>query len=201
MNRWQLTEETLRCLLAALGTDEERATERYERLRGRLTFFFMRHRSVLPEDLADEVVNRLARMLADGRPIANIEAFSLGIARIVALEEQAKCAREKSLLPDMQRNRSQVHHTSGEEEIAFEAMETEWNALPAKTREMLALYHAGSGSERIHTRQRLATELGISNGTLRKRVFDLRMLLRGKLRNTMQPTDKARVPKEKGYFQ
>ena len=200
MNRWQLTEETLRCLLAALGTDEKRAAERYERLRGRLTLFFMRHRCVLPEDLADEVVNRLARILTDSRPIANIEAFSLGIARIVALEEQTKSVREQSLFPEIQRNISQVHHTSSEEEIPFEAMETEWDALPAETREMLALYHAGSGSERIHTRQRLAAHLGISNGTLRKRVFDLRTLLRAKLRNTIEPTDKAQVQKEKGYF-
>jgi DNA-directed RNA polymerase specialized sigma24 family protein len=199
-DRWQLTQETLRCLLQALNKEERQALDRYQRLHGRLIFFFGRYRFVSPEDLADQVVNRIARALLDGREILNIEAFALGVARMVAREEQSRLFREMQSHLELQRNRSSVGHTSGEREETFDIMETQFTSLPKDAREMLRHYHEGAGIKRIRAREKLAAELGISIGALRKRVFDLQTMMRAKLSRSLHGSDGVPQNKEKNYL-
>ena len=177
-DRWQLTEESLSALLEALAPTEPQAVERYQRLHERLVFFFMRHRAIHPEDLADIAINRLARKLADGDSIDNVEAYALGVARMVQCEDQAGSLRHQRIVTEWTRNESLSAPTSHEDEDKLDIMEEHFSALPQSSQEMLSSYHLGRGTARIQRRQQLANDLGISIGTLRKRVFDLQAQLR-----------------------
>jgi DNA-directed RNA polymerase specialized sigma24 family protein len=183
---WQLTQESLDRLLVALHPNQEIAVARYQRLHGRLVLFFMRYRFSLPEDLADEVINRLAGKLVNGGSITNMEAFALGMARMVAYEEQARRSREQRGYKEFERNRLNTEHTSYEREVVLETMQQELNSLPPTGRKMLEQYHDGRGEERIRVRQRLAEEMGVTIGTLRKRVFDIQSLLRRRLKQAVK---------------
>jgi DNA-directed RNA polymerase specialized sigma24 family protein len=201
-SRWQLTEETLACLLGALhgaaaeDPDRSLALQRYQRLQQRLIFFFMRHRSIFPEDLADEALNRLARALFEGRSIANLEAFALGVARMVLREEQARILREQRSYQEAERNRKDFTLTSSESDSEIEAQEAQLASLPPAARTMLTQYHAGSGAGRIAGRQQLAQEMGLSMGALRKRVFDLQSSIRLGLKRALGESG-SRLPDHK----
>lgn len=211
-DRWQLTAESFSALLAALdpappGTSSRErfssashqrhiAVERYLRLHQRLVFFFTRHCAIHPEDLADICINRLARKLADGEAIENIEGFSLGIARMVQREDQAGHLRNQLAISLWMRNESPSRSASNDEEEKLERMDRQFAALPESTRRMLAGYHLGRGTARVERRKQLADDLGISIGTLRKRVFDLQAQLRrkfGKIRHDNRQLDKGKL--------
>jgi DNA-directed RNA polymerase specialized sigma24 family protein len=198
--RWQLTDETLACLLRALHADQSLALERYQRLQQRLILFFMRHRSIFPEDLADEVINRLARAFYEGRAIASPEAFSLGVARMVLREEQTRLLREQRTYQESERNRKDITLTSSESDCEIEAQEAELAALPPAARSMLTQYHAGSGAERINGRQRLAQDMGLSMGALRKRIFDLQTSVRRSVMRALGESGSLPERKEKGHL-
>jgi DNA-directed RNA polymerase specialized sigma24 family protein len=200
-DRWQLTGETLACLLKALDPQQDAAFERYRRLQQRLIFFFMRHRSAFPEDLADEVINRLARALFEGRTIANLEAFALGVARMVEHEEHARIAREQRSLEEAERNRSAQALTSAESDDDLDIKKAALAALPPAARELLAHYHEADGAARINARQSLAREMGISMGTLRKRVFDLQTAMRNNIHRALNTHAPNPGRKEKSHLQ
>jgi DNA-directed RNA polymerase specialized sigma24 family protein len=188
-DRWQLTNETLSCLLTALHSEEDLAAARYRRLHGRLVLFFMRHCAALPEDLADKVLNRVARKLAEGQRLENIEAFALGVARMVIQEDKARKLREQQCLFELERNGSNAEHTTSDCKDQLQGMQDQLAALPVSAQSALALYHEGRGIKRIQARKKLAQELGVSIGTLRKRIFDLQTQLRFKLKNDEHKTD------------
>ena len=146
-DRWQLTEETLACLLEALGRGGAHPLERYTRLQERLIYFFMRQRAGLPEDLADQTLDRLARALLEGRPVANLEGFALGVARMIVREEQARAMREQRVLAEVERNRTVTEVTPVEREFEMDVQQAEFESLPAAARGMLAAYHDGQGAQ------------------------------------------------------
>jgi len=203
-DRWELTQETFERLIRSLHADEDAAVERYQRLHGRLILFFMRHRSYHPEDLADQVINRLASKLAEGLAIANIEAYALGIARLVVREEQARNIQRERCYQELGSNESVAQRTLDEGEISYQSredlMESQLAELPVAQRIMLERYHEGRGSRRIRERQKLAQDLGLSIGTLRKRIFDLQSLLRIKLTRAASVAEKIKNDEESEYL-
>ena len=199
-DRWELTGDTLACLLHALSPENDLALARYTRLQQRLTFFFMRHRCLSPEDLADEVINRVARALFEARVISNLEAFALGVARMVVREDQARFLREQQSHQEAHRNRITMEPTSVESEREIEAREAGYASLPPSSRQMLTQYHTGNGAIRINGRQQLAQEMGISMGALRKRVFDLQAALRENVKRTLGQPQSMPERKEKGHL-
>src|SRR6202789_812285 len=84
-----ITRESFASLLSALGETPPGGAH-YEQLRAKLIFFFSRRLLAFPEDLADEVLDRLAYRLSQHTEIASAEAFALGIARHVAQEQSGR---------------------------------------------------------------------------------------------------------------
>lgn len=170
---FQLTEESLERLLRALDPDRERAGLRYQRLRGRLIWFFEFRQSAHADELADEVLNRLAMRLAEGEAVASIEAYSYGVARLLALEaarrDQRQMAAHQAYARDIQRAADTT-----DESLLQHAMEQCLRRRSRTERRLLADYYAGSGRAQIEARQQLATSMRLSPGALRKRVFRLR---------------------------
>src|ERR1044071_3005664 len=63
---WDLTEGAFGRLLAFLDPDRQRAGERYEKIRTKLTRFFEWKGCLPGEDYADETIDRVAKRLEQG---------------------------------------------------------------------------------------------------------------------------------------
>jgi DNA-directed RNA polymerase specialized sigma24 family protein len=173
---WTWTAERFTAFLVALDGNADRAAQRYEKLRLRLMIFFTSRHCGFPEDLADEVLDRLARRLSDGEQIDSVEAYSLGIARLVVLEQSSKVKREQRSREEYVRNISSAAYTQSERndaELRMAGLDVEQPAA-----RLLEQYYEGRGATRIRQRQQMAQALGISMNTLRKRMFDLRASIR-----------------------
>jgi DNA-directed RNA polymerase specialized sigma24 family protein len=78
--------EGLQLLIARLGSDPVQAEGKYQTLRSRLVKLMECNGIQDASDLADEALLRVARKLAGGEPIRNLEAFTVGVAKLVRLE-------------------------------------------------------------------------------------------------------------------
>ncbi len=181
--RWKLEAQGFDNLLARLADDPAESGRRYERLRERLILFFNRRLAHAPEDLADQVIDRLARRLQDGEPVASIEAYALGIARHVAQEQRLVAAREITPDGSFLENISAPDHTSYDEpDRLLDAMELCLKSIPRADMELLSRYYLHEGGSKIETRRRLAEARKISQAALRKKVYQICCTLRACIR-------------------
>jgi len=80
------TQEVFDKLLLCLAPDCDRAGEEYELLRLRLLEYFRSRACLRAEELADEVLNRLAQKVAAGEPIREVPRYCYGLARWIRME-------------------------------------------------------------------------------------------------------------------
>src|SRR5256885_16893639 len=83
---WALTQEAWNKLLADFSEDPDEAARQYEVLRIKLIKYFDWRRIALSEDRADEVFNRVARRIDEGKKIDNVAAYAFRVAYLVYLE-------------------------------------------------------------------------------------------------------------------
>src|SRR5262245_16995378 len=100
--RWRLNPEALQGLLQRLGASPEAAAREYNLLRGKLADFFDWRGAALPEDLADETLDRVAQKLEEGRTVDNFTAFVYGVARNISLEAERRSNRERAAFAELQ---------------------------------------------------------------------------------------------------
>lgn len=174
--RWTITRDSFAALLLKLGSNPFESGVRYEALRSRLMLYFSRKCLDFPEELADDVLDRLTRRLADGTEVGSIEGFALGIARHVALEQAKKPFQLQVLEDDFFANIPAASSTPSEEE-RLEGMERCLACLPAADVELLTRYYVGDGGSLIGARKDIAEKLGVSPAAVRQRVFFLRRRL------------------------
>jgi len=158
-----LTADHLASLLAALGPQ---AADRYEQLRWRLARLFEWERSVDPEALADEALDRLARRLAESEPVERIESYLFGIARLLLREEAARNVRQRSKLAEFARARTRLSLPASDE-LAERLSRCLAMLAPEQRRILLSYYQDKQ-------RERLAAELGLQMNALRNRALRLR---------------------------
>jgi DNA-directed RNA polymerase specialized sigma24 family protein len=169
------THEGFTSLLAALGDSAAAAGQHYEQLRAKLIFFFTRKALEVPEDLADEVLDRIGRRLAEGLAILSVDAFALGVARHVAQEQTPIRNRVETVDPIFFHNVPAVSTTFNEDErIVY--LERCLRRLPSYDSQLLKGYYLGGGGA-ISARKNMAERLGVSPGTLRQKVFLIRRRL------------------------
>ena len=174
----QITADNFAALLAALGdTPRGEPGTHYERLRSKLIFFFSRRSLQFPEDLADEVLDRLAHRISGGIEIASVSAFALGIARHVAQEQSAKKQHTQSV-DEFFWDNVPAHLTTHSEEEEIARMERCLKKLPKTEAMLLRNYYLAATDNPMQVRKNLAESLGISTNTLRQRVFLARQSLR-----------------------
>jgi DNA-directed RNA polymerase specialized sigma24 family protein len=161
-------------LLARLAVDGGDA-QTYEALRRRLIQFFRLHVPADADDLADVVLDRLARRIHEGTDVASVPSYTLGIARMVLHEARAKSARrhlaeaDPTLVPD-----EDAADEARDLESVLAALRACLEAAGTSARQLILTYYGGDGSVRIATRKRLADEHGISLNALRNRALRLR---------------------------
>ena len=160
--RWELDREGWQALMAALAPDLDLAGQKYEELRRRLTDLFAWERCTLPDQLADEALNRLARKLTEGIVIPHLDRYAFGIARFLIQEDlRARLTNQAAL-----REFSNQKPTGRRESTAI-ALEECLAGLPAANRRLIERYYA-------EDRTGLAREFGISVNALRNRAMRIR---------------------------
>jgi RNA polymerase sigma factor (sigma-70 family) len=174
-----LTPEAFSQLLNWLSPDRDRAGEKYEQIRRGLIKIFRCRGSTIPEELADETINRVARKVGEIAPgyVGEPASYFYGVAGNIYLEYlRTDSAQLKPLPPEL----AQKKDSSEEMESKYECLEECLGRLPAHSREIIHVYysHTRSGREKIGRRKELAERLGIGNNILWLKAHRIRQNLR-----------------------
>ena len=157
-------------LLAALDPDRNRAGEKYETLRRKLTKFFSWQGCSFPEDRADDALNRVARRLAEGEAIRDLGRYVYGVAQLISRESVAEQARARQAAGELRDARP----SSSAAEAHTACLERCLARLVPESRNLILRYYQGERGLRIRNRQALARELEIPLNALRNRALRLR---------------------------
>jgi len=166
-------------LLNWLASDPDRAGEKYEQIRRGLINIFRCRGSSIPEELADETINRVAGKLAEivtsyvGEP----GAYFYAVADKIYLEYvRTAYAQLRPLPADI----AEKKPASEEMELKYECLEDCLGRLPAHSREIIYLYYgdSGGGREKIARRKQMAEQLGIGISILWLKAHRIRKSLK-----------------------
>lgn len=163
---WKITSEAFECLLAQIHPDREIAAQRFASLHAKLVLFFTYNRCSQAEALADETLDRVARRIAEGQPVPDVNAFAHGVAKLVLLESHRQQRRERDL-----QSASRDFAPPGHDEQSLRCLENCLHRLSYRTRSLIVRYYSKTDA---NDRVRLASELGISLDALRTRVLRAR---------------------------
>jgi len=194
---WVLTKEAFDLLLAKLDQDEERAGEKYEQVRSLLIKFFECRGCHSKEELADEVINRVARKIAEGEeiPLEALSSYFRGVARNVLREYLRNPENSASSIDDLLPSYHPVEASSysiqpeggsSSLEQRLACLETCLAKLPPDTREMMISYYMAEHSARIEGRRHLAEVFDIPINNLRTRVHRVRKELEKCMRSCIR---------------
>lgn len=168
-------------LLMRLDSEPANAWEKYRGLRCRLMKFFEWNQCPFPEELADEVLDRVARKPQD-EEIRDVSEFVVGVARNLRLESYKKSQRETHIEDRPGGQESLADPRDHEQEIVADLdhqnslaclRECLGNLRSADRTLALDYYSAQDEKQKVH-RQKLASAAGITMIALRVRANRLR---------------------------
>jgi RNA polymerase sigma factor (sigma-70 family) len=157
-------------LLAWLDPNPERAGELYESIRWRLIAILAARGCRIPEELADETIDRVARRVAD------IEAKYVGDKSIYFLGVMNNVHHEYLRRPSPPRL-VESPEDSRVKEQTYLCLDNCLAALTPHARQIIEQYYAANKQAKINLRKRIAEKLGISSGSLRLRALRIRAKL------------------------
>jgi DNA-directed RNA polymerase specialized sigma24 family protein len=174
-----LTASRFEALLARLDPDRDRAAEKYELIRRKLTKFFEWNHCVAADLLVDETFDRVAQK-CETEEILDPANFALGVARYVRLEARRRQGKESSLdatrgEPNVM-NRTSVDHSPADrldDERLLKCLRVCIGRLHVRERQLFLGFFDADTSRAQH-RSRLAEHAGIKIGALRARICRLR---------------------------
>ena len=154
----------------------------YEEIRKKLILVFRYRGCHVPDELADETIERTARAVQkpDFKYRGEPAAYLRGVARNVYLEWLRKERRLRTEpLPEGNFEPAAPASLGNEkDELLKSCLERCLAALPSAKRTLLLRYYQSDKREKIDGRQLIAKELGIGLSGLRVQVFRLRNALR-----------------------
>lgn len=173
---WTLTPEAFERLLLSLDSDRERAGQKYEILRRKLSEFFEARGSYAPDEHADETLNRAARKISEGEQVENLNNYCYGIARFLWLEISRGRAKEAVLLDEdyAASDEQEQEESRQEREQRLECFEKCLRKLPDETRLFIVEYYREENGLKIEGRKQIATRLKTTLNALRLRASRLR---------------------------
>ncbi len=178
--KWVLSQSAFDKFLACLDPDRDRAGERYLQLRHSLLRILEWKGSHTPEELADEIVNRVCRKIDEGERIDDIFKYCHAVLNFVFLESLKKPGLKLEQEDDDEQSFSQIAAPEPEEEDArMVCLERCLSKLPAENRDLIVRYYEGDQRAKIENRKRLAAELGIAAHNLEVRASRIREKLQG----------------------
>jgi len=157
-------------LLWWLDPNPEHAGELYEKIRWRLIAILASRGCGVPEELADETIDRVARRVADieATYAGDKSLYFLGVMNNVH-HEYLKRPRLSELAPPPD--------DSVVKEQTYLCLDKCIEKLTPHAREVIEQYYAADRRAKINLRKRIATALGISNSNLRLRALRIRAKL------------------------
>ena len=169
-----LTKQALEKLLTRFSPDPEQAGIEYETTRRKLMRFFSA-RSVDSADLAtDDVINRVARRIDEGKEIDNLVGYFYGVARKVFQEILKERERDPVPIEDAPQALRQKAPDPIEPDQRLRCFDRCLEALAPESRMLILEYYEGEGRTKIEHRQELAERLHIPLNALRIRVHRIR---------------------------
>jgi RNA polymerase sigma factor (sigma-70 family) len=167
---WELTEEAFSRFLSWLDPNPDQAGQKYEDIRHRLIKIFTCRGCTIPEDLADETINRVIRRVQDIAEtyVGDPALYFYGVAHNVHLEYW----RRK---PELQPPPTPDAPPQSEEDHA--CLDDCMERLSPYSRDLVLQYYQEEKHAKINLRKQLAVQLGIPLNALRIRAHRIRMNL------------------------
>lgn len=179
---WVLSPKAFDTLLNWLDEGADSSGQSYLEMRRRLLAYFDRKNCVVPEELADETLNRVARRLEEeGNIVSDTPAqYCYIVARFVFLEYLRARKNEVPLNELVQEPATDESATAGNKEAEerrerlMNCLDECTNGLPTANRDLIIRYYRGEQRLKIVNRRALAEELGISINALSIRACRIR---------------------------
>jgi len=170
-HRYVLRQNEFDRLLTWLDSDPERAGEIYEKIRWRLIAILASRGCRVPEELADETIDRVARRVAD------IEATYVGEKAIYFLGVLNNVHHEYLKRPVILHPAQVIADDTDKKEQTYVCLERCLEKLNSNSRTLIESYYSAEKQARIDLRKRLAQQFGISISVLRLRTLRIRQKL------------------------
>jgi DNA-directed RNA polymerase specialized sigma24 family protein len=164
----QVTIESFSSFLAWLSPDGDRAGEEYELLRYKLCAYFGNRRCSVPDELADETINRVILKRCEA-VIDNKSAYLYGVARNVYREflrkQPAYLDIDKVVLPSTQPD---------EPSFSRECLDKCLDELPPQKKELVLQYFSRTKTAKINLRRQISETMEKSQTALRMQVMRIK---------------------------
>jgi DNA-directed RNA polymerase specialized sigma24 family protein len=172
--KWSLTQEAFDGLLGSLGPDRDTAGGRYLEIRKNLVRLFEWRGCAMPDEYADETLNRCARKLGEGEEIRDLATYSIGVARMLFREMGRERVREARPLEEAPEPRTLPADPVDEGEVRADCLRRCLSQLSNENRDLILNYYQGEKGEKIKNRKGLTQLFGIPPNTLRMRALRVR---------------------------
>lgn len=173
--------EVMQSFLLWLGEDQTSGAHKYEEIRRKLILLFRYRGCPVPEELADETIDRTARAVLKPGFLyqGDTAAYFRGVARNVYHEWLRKEHRFPSE-PFSGENfeLAAPSDTADKDDLIHACLDRCLNVLPPARKALVIRYYQMDKRAKIDGRQLLAEEFGIGLNALRIQVFRLRNALR-----------------------
>jgi DNA-directed RNA polymerase specialized sigma24 family protein len=181
--------------LAILDPDRDRAGERYELIRRKLTKFFEWRGCTEPEEYADRTMDRVIRKVGEGAEIHVADAYHFfhGVALNV-LREYWKAAQKAPKKPLEDVDLPQTAPDSSDSERRLTCLDGCVRDLPVQQLTLITQYHQDDGGAKIAKRTQLASQLGIPLNALRIRAYRIRGTLEGCISECLKRNESQTPP-------
>jgi RNA polymerase sigma factor (sigma-70 family) len=166
-------------LLDWLDPDPQQAGLTYEKIRRRLISILASRGCICAEELADEIIDRVARRVVDIRDayVGEKAIYFLGVMNNVHHEYLKR--------PTMPRPPEPADDAEAKEKT-HQCLERCLATLTNNSRQMIERYYAEDKQAKIDLRKRIAEEFGISPNTLRLRALRIREKLQACIEQCLQ---------------
>lgn len=187
-DNWALTPRSFELLLSWLHQDREQAGLKYEEIRAKLIKRFRQLGCHEPEDLANQTIDRVARILPriidtyKGDP----EPYFFSTAYFIHLEHLRKPIMQALATLDFCDPATRNSEEVSEKELLDSCLTHCLAQLDEESRDLILKYYRGERKVKIQTRKAIAEKLGISLVTLRPKVQRIRATLKKCILDCMQ---------------
>jgi DNA-directed RNA polymerase specialized sigma24 family protein len=180
---WALTSGAFQRLLDWLDEGASSDGQKYLEMRRRLVAYFDRKNCPMPDELADETLNRVARRLEEEGAIETDAParYCYIVARFVFMEHLRETRKDNALANDLRRQSHAAALSAPEtdderklKEQRLNCLERCLNKLESASREVIARYYVGTARVKIERRRALAEELGVTMNALSIRACRIR---------------------------
>ena len=178
-----LAQEDFDRLLAWLDPDREQAGVTYEKIRWRLITIFSARDCRVPEELADETIDRVARRVAD------LEQDYSGDKRLYFFGVANNVHHEYLKRPVLPERQAEELADDTDLERIHNCLEECLRRFPDADRTMILRYYSAEKKAKVSLHKQMAEQLGININTLRLRIMRMKEKLEPCLERCLDRAD------------